>query len=113
MADTPEESQSRPSQATIERLAIAVELASKRPWVLIWRSFLQGFMTALGATIGAALFFTFLLWLFHHLGGIDLLKPQIEKLQNLIIPEKYQKQVDADIQTGYQSLLSDHQLTLR
>lgn len=112
MSDTPEANNSRPNNATIERLATAVELASKRPWLLMWRSFLQGFMTALGATIGTALFFAVLIWLFHRLGGVDLLKPGIQKLQDLIIPQKYQEQLNSN-QTGYQQFLNDNQLTLR
>jgi hypothetical protein len=103
----------RPSDATIDRLATAVELASKRPWLLMWRAFLQGFMTALGATIGTALFFTIIVWIFQRLGGIELLRPQIEKLQNLILPAKFQQELNGSAQSGYQPVLDEYQLTLR
>lgn len=107
MSDTPE-STPHVSDATINRLAAAVEIASRRPWVLIWRSFLQGMMAALGATIGTALFFTMLIWLFQRLGGVELLKPEIQKLQDLV-PAKYQD----GAQSGYHQVLNDNQLTLR
>jgi hypothetical protein len=105
------ESTTPPSEATIQRLAVAIELASKKPWTLIWRSFLQGFMTALGATIGSALFFIILVWIFQRLGGIDLFRPEIQKLQNLIIPAKFQQ--DLGSTSTMKSFLEDNNLTLR
>ena len=58
---------------------------------MLGRSFMHGVMTALGATIGAALFFTILIWLFQALGGVNLLKPSIDRLQELIIPKELQQ----------------------
>lgn len=119
MEDKPESTTPQPpSDATISRLATAVEQASKHPWLLMWRSFLQGFMTALGATIGTALFFTILVWVFQRLGGVNLLKPEIDKLENLLIPAKYQTDITPQAEgtgqpTGYEAVLHDHQLTFR
>jgi hypothetical protein len=78
-----------PSAATMHRLMVAVERAYHNPWLLMWRSFLQGFMAALGATIGTALFFTILFYVFQALGGVTLLEPFMKSLQDLIIPREF------------------------
>jgi hypothetical protein len=83
-----------PSEATVRRLVVAVEKAYHRPWLMMWRSFLHGFMTALGATIGTALFFTILIWVFQALGGVDLLRPGVEAIQDLIIPDSLKNPVN-------------------
>lgn len=82
------EQTSNPSNATVLRLVQALDIAYNRPWRMLWRSFMHGFMAALGATIGTALFFTIMLYIFQSLGGINLLKPGIDQLQNLIIPKE-------------------------
>lgn len=74
----------------LDYLIAAVDRAYSKPRLMMWRSFLHGFMTALGATVGTALFFTILIWIFQALGGVELLKPGVEKLQNLIIPKEFQ-----------------------
>lgn len=81
-----------PNQATLDRLLRAVELAYHHPYRMMFRSFLHGFMAALGATIGTALFFTILIWVFQALGGLELLREPIERLQEIIIPDEFQAQ---------------------
>ncbi len=76
------------SQASIDRLVLALDRAYMHPWRMMGRSFLHGLLTALGATIGAALFFSIALWLFQALGGISLIKPYVEKVQELVIPSE-------------------------
>jgi hypothetical protein len=111
MSDTPIAPQEKPQddQATMHRLLTAVDRAYNRPWLMMWRSFLHGFMTALGATIGTALFFTILVWFFQRLGGIDLLAPQIEKLQDLLIPDQFQNENLSELE----QTLQDNNLQMR
>jgi hypothetical protein len=95
MADEPDDKKvTEVSDATIARLVHAVELAYNRPWRMMGRSFIHGLMTALGATVGTALFFTILLWIFQALGGLDLIKPGVEKLQSYIIPKEILNQIN-------------------
>jgi len=86
--------ESVPNEASIERLVRVMETAYHRPWYMMWRSFLQGLMAAIGAAVGTALFFTILIWVFQALGGIELLRPGIEKFQQFIIPTKYIQQIE-------------------
>ncbi|HSI20388.1 MAG TPA: DUF5665 domain-containing protein [Verrucomicrobiae bacterium] len=85
-----------PSNATVDRLVRAVNMAYSSPGRLMWRGFLYGLMTALGATIGTALFFTILIWFFQRLGGIELLRPGIESIQEIIIPEELRTSTSKD-----------------
>ncbi len=98
MSDTPEKQEPNKesakdskevSEATIYRLVTAVNSAYNRQGLMMWRSFLGGLMAALGATVGTAIIFTILLWTFQHLGGIDLFKSSIDKIQSLVIPAKF------------------------
>ncbi len=88
-----------PTNVTMERLVRAVHLAYSSPGRLMWRGFLYGLMTALGATIGTAIFFTILIWFFQRLGGIELLRPGIENIQELIIPEELRASTSSDAQS--------------
>jgi hypothetical protein len=75
-----------PKAADVDILVQALDRAYHRPGLMMWRSFLHGFMAALGATIGTALFFTILLYILQGLGGVELLRPSIEKIQDIVIP---------------------------
>lgn len=101
MAEEPASSAPAPSQATIDRLVQAVERAYHRPWRMMGRSFLHGFMTALGATVGTAVFFAVLIWVFQQLGGLELLRPGVEKLQDLLIPDEFQQLEGEQAQQGF------------
>ncbi|MEI6477825.1 MAG: hypothetical protein WCO52_02460 [bacterium] len=64
-----------PHEASVDRLIKAVDRAYHRPWLMMWRSFLQGMMAAVGAMFGTAVVAVGLVYLFQALGGISLLKP--------------------------------------
>ncbi|MBU6388903.1 hypothetical protein KGQ71_00105 [Patescibacteria group bacterium] len=73
-----------PHEVSIERLVQAVDLAYHHPWRMMWRSFWSGFMTAIGAMVGTVIIVGLLGYMFHALGGIELLRPSIDKLQNML-----------------------------
>lgn len=73
-----------PHEASVDRLVEALDRAYHRPWLMIWRSFLHGFMTAIGATFGTVIIVVIAGMAFQALGGIELLRPSIDKLQNMI-----------------------------
>jgi hypothetical protein len=50
----------------------------------MWRSFLQGVMTAIGASVGTILIIAIIGFTVSKLGGIELFRPGIEKLQDMI-----------------------------
>lgn len=100
MAQAPEESFKdfkHPDDASFDKLVAAIDRAYHRPFRMAMRSFLHGMMTALGATVGAALV---LVLLFYVLRTVDF-GPYAEKLQNLIIPESIRKQLDPE---SYQNM---------
>ena len=75
-----------PHEASLDRLINAVDRAYHRPGLLLWRSFLQGVMTAIGASVGTFLVFSVVIYVFQALGGIELLRPGLEKLQEMLLP---------------------------
>lgn len=74
-----------PHEASEDRLVEAIDRAYHRPWLMMWRSFLQGVMSGIGAVVGSAIILLLLGFLFNRLGGVNLLKPAIGKLQDTII----------------------------
>ena len=77
----------RPHEASVNRLIQAVDRAYHRPWLMMWRAFLQGIATAIGITVGYLIIFTLLFYLFQSLGGTDkLLTPTLQKVSNSILP---------------------------
>ncbi len=87
-AEAPQHSAPTDDKA-VSRLVSVMETAYHRPWYMMWRSFLSGLMAALGASVGAALFFTILIWVFQALGGIELLRPGLDNVKDLVVPTKY------------------------
>lgn len=79
-----------PSAASIDRLITALDRAYHNPGRLMWRSFLGGLMYAFGATIGFTLVLTMSVYILQSLGGVSLLKPAVDKLQEMIIARQQQ-----------------------
>lgn len=71
-----------PDDASFDKLVAAIDRAYHRPWQMLWRSFLQGLMSAIGAAVGWILIITLSGYLFQALGGINLLKPLLQKAQD-------------------------------
>ena len=64
-----------PHEASVDRLVLALDKAYHRPWLMMWRSLLQGFMFTVGASVGSIVVFGLSVYFFQRSGGIDLLKP--------------------------------------
>jgi hypothetical protein len=77
-----------PADPTLDRLVQAVDRAYNRPWLMLWRSFLQGMMSAIGAVVGTALVVALAGFVFNRLGGLELLRPGVQKLQDMIFPQE-------------------------
>jgi len=75
-----------PSDATINRLVLALDRAYHRPGLLLWRSFLQGVMTGVGATVGTAIVLSVAAFTFSAIGGLSLLRPALNQLSDYILP---------------------------
>lgn len=86
MPDPLETYQSLPSseRQTLDRLAIAVDRAYSSTGRLLWRSFLQGMMSALGAAIGTVVVLSVLGFLFQKLGGPAVLQSLVGQLSQSI-----------------------------
>ena len=74
-----------PHEASVERLVAALDRAYHNPRQLMWRSFLQGFMSAIGVTIGTIFILGLVGLLLHELGGIKLLAPLVDRIQNSVV----------------------------
>jgi hypothetical protein len=70
------------SDADVSRLANALELAYARPWVLIRRGFINGFMSAVGAWVGSVLIIVLSGILIQH---FNLITPVLQRLENTAI----------------------------
>jgi hypothetical protein len=79
-----------PDDASFDKFVKALDRAYHRPLLMMWRSFLMGVATALGATVGAAII---LVILFYVLKTFDF-APYATKIQEIIIPESIRKQLD-------------------
>jgi len=84
-----------PNEASVNRLIEALDRAYHRPWLMMWRAFLQGLMTAFGMTFGYLLIFTLLAYFFQALGGIKLLDPLIERITQSVIPPSLRQSTDS------------------
>lgn len=76
-------------EVTLDRLTRSVDRVYNNPGNLMWRSFLAGVMSGLGATIGVALILSIGGYVFSLLGGIELLRPGLTEIRNMIIPKEY------------------------
>ena len=77
-----------PHEASVERLVQAIDKAYHRPGLMLWRSFWQGFMSAIGLSVGYAVVVIILIYVFRSLGGIELLQPFANKIQEMVIPKE-------------------------
>ncbi len=82
-----------PDEASFDKLVRSIDRAYHRPFVMMGRSFLQGMMAALGATVGLAIVITVLSFTLKALGGIDYFEPGIQKIQNVVIPQEFREAV--------------------
>ena len=92
-----------PSDARVDQLVQALDRAYNRPRLLMWRAFLQGLMTGVGAALGTLLVAASLTYLIHSAGGIKLIQPLIDKLQESIVNSQIQaaNKLGAQIPTSY------------
>ena len=74
-----------PSSASVDRLVQSLDRAYHRPGLLMWRSFLSGLMYAIGATVGLTLLLTIAAYVLQALGGINLINPLIQKLDDNVV----------------------------
>lgn len=97
-----------PNSASVDRLIQALDRAYHRPGLLMWRAFTSGLFYAIGATVGAAIFFSVVLYVLHVLGGLSLLSPGIEKLSDMITSQQVKslnKQSDSVTTTDLNNLI--------
>jgi hypothetical protein len=73
-----------PSEASITRLADAMEHAYPSAFKTLVRSFFNGIATGLGATLGVTLTMSFLAWSLNALGYFEALKPFTAAVQKVI-----------------------------
>lgn len=73
-----------PEDASFDKMVHALDRAYHKPWVMMWRAFLQGLMGAFGTAVGWILIFTLSGVIFQALGGFSLFKPITDKLQSTI-----------------------------
>lgn len=76
-----------PSNASVDRLVRSLDRVYHRPWLLIWRSLLSGFMAAIGAVVGTALIGALSVYLFHTLGGAAILNSAVQNLKDTVVPQ--------------------------
>ena len=74
-----------PHEASVDRLIQAVDRAYHRPFLMMWRSFMHGFMTAVGATVGTAVIISLIGDIIQLQGGLSLLNPFIDHVQQTVI----------------------------
>ncbi len=67
-----------------KRLVTALDVVYNKPGVIFWRGFIKGIGQGLGATIGVALLFIILSWLFRQLGGIPAFADWVNELSNTL-----------------------------
>lgn len=63
-----------PNEASMQRLIDSLDRAYHRPYLMMFRSFLHGFMAAIGAFVGTALMGALSVYLFQLSGGLEATK---------------------------------------
>ncbi|OGD60885.1 hypothetical protein A3A71_03175 [Candidatus Berkelbacteria bacterium RIFCSPLOWO2_01_FULL_50_28] len=66
----------------VERLITALDRAYHRPGLLVWRGFLIGLASGLGATIGAAIVLALLGFLLREFGGLPVIGNWLNSISN-------------------------------
>ncbi len=74
-----------PDEASFDRFILALDRAYHRPWLMMWRAFLHGMMSAIGAAVGAVLIVVLTGYVLNRLGGVELLRPLVNRVQEMII----------------------------
>ena len=87
-----------PDDASFDKFVAAIDRAYHRPFVMMWRSFLQGVATALGATVGAGIVFILLFYVLRNFN----FSPVIQNFQDIIIPKSIRDQLDQSAATTNQ-----------
>ena len=85
----------RSDRETVARLTLAIEQAYTKTGTLVWRAFLQGFVSALGAAIATVLLVLIAAYLFNALGGPALLQNFISSVSNTIVHTQEQALLQA------------------
>lgn len=79
-----------PHEASVDRLVQAVDRAYHRPFLMMWRAFLQGLMTAIGASVGTAIVVLVSIYVFKYSGGPGWLNNSIQKMKDNLLPKDLQ-----------------------
>jgi len=74
-----------PDEASFDRFILALDRAYHRPLLMMWRAFLHGMMYAIGAAVGAVLVVVITGYILNRLGGVELLRPFVDKVQEMIV----------------------------
>lgn len=82
-----------PDDASFDKFIQALDRAYHRPWVMMWRSFLHGLMTGLGATIGTTVVLAALTYIFQIVDGPRLLSSYANSIGNALT-EKAAEKID-------------------
>lgn len=73
-----------PKQDKVEQLVIALEKVYQRPGLIMWRGFLLGLFSGLGATIGVALVLGILGMLIRQFGGLPIVGDWLNGLDQIL-----------------------------
>lgn len=71
-------------QKTLEALTAAIEKVYTQPKRMMWRSFLMGLLSGLGATLGVAIVLTLLGYLIHAVGGLPVVGDWLTNVQRYL-----------------------------
>ena len=102
---------SHPESASFDKLVEALDRAYHRPGTMIWRSFLHGIMTAIGAAVGWILILIVSGFIFQALGGIKILEPTMNRLRDSLL-EAQIRSTSARSQEIYDQIESSRKATL-
>jgi hypothetical protein len=69
-----------PDSASFDKLVAALDKAYHHPWRMALRSFLHGFMSAIGAAVGATLVVVLSGYLFNRFGGVGFVQSLAEQV---------------------------------
>lgn len=76
-------------QANIRRLIAAIDKAYNKPKELIWRAFLVGLLSGLGATVGVAVILAVLGLIVKKLGGIPVIGDWLNNVNEVFPRSRY------------------------
>ena len=85
-----------PDDVSFDKFVAALDRAYHRPFQMMFRSFLSGLMSAIGAAVGAALILLLTGFLLAKLGGVQVFKPFVESIQNMVLDNPAFKNVSQE-----------------